>query len=102
MCGSFGNEQDALEGHLSLGCKVNMGQWFITVLTETLVKCNIVGIIDLLGASEPDGLVIVHYLPVVHSLVYHLDLGKGQRLGGSQKSWGKIKGQKDGEGDKER
>lgn len=66
------HEQQRAEGDLALGHEVRLGQWRRRVLGETLIELRVLLLGNLGGLARPDGLVVVHQLPVPNRLLCFL------------------------------
>mmetsp|Transcript_11361 Transcript_11361/g.13447 ORF Transcript_11361/g.13447 Transcript_11361/m.13447 type:complete len:635 (+) Transcript_11361:368-2272(+) len=75
-----GNEQKGLELNVTLGREVSVRDRIVSSglllgLDECLVETVVLGLGNLIAATQPDGLVAVQKLPVGHSLGHFLELG---------------------------
>mmetsp|Transcript_28972 Transcript_28972/g.61126 ORF Transcript_28972/g.61126 Transcript_28972/m.61126 type:complete len:729 (-) Transcript_28972:69-2255(-) len=72
--GSLWGEEDRLELELSLDGKVLHGEVLLPVVGETLVEGGVLVLGDLLWVPHPDGLLLVHQIPLVAHLLHLLRL----------------------------
>ncbi|MPC09886.1 hypothetical protein E2C01_002503 [Portunus trituberculatus] len=71
----FWDKQQGLEGHLTLGNEVSLGQRILGVLAQRLVEFVVLFVLNLRWLPGPDGLGIIHQSPVPCCLGNLLCLG---------------------------
>mmetsp|Transcript_24199 Transcript_24199/g.66542 ORF Transcript_24199/g.66542 Transcript_24199/m.66542 type:complete len:486 (+) Transcript_24199:1301-2758(+) len=65
----FGQEKDGLELDLALRVEVRVGQRVKVVLGDAFVELGVLLLRDILLRAQPNGLLRVHLLPLIHSLL---------------------------------
>mmetsp|Transcript_89396 Transcript_89396/g.252918 ORF Transcript_89396/g.252918 Transcript_89396/m.252918 type:complete len:230 (+) Transcript_89396:1200-1889(+) len=68
----LGQVQNRLELDFSLGVEVGVRQRVQIVLRDALVELRVLLLGDVLLVAKPDGLLRVHLLPLIHSLLFGL------------------------------